>query len=266
MMPPTKRSYGNKTWLLAPVVAFAGATWWANSQRPASRIISHEEIEDPAVVEAYVRIATWPQMRILRRIVIDRALTMKQKGEAMDIGCGPGHLVIELARRAPKLHLTGIDLADQMLDKAAASAHRARVAERVAFRKGDAGQLPFEDRSFDLVLSTLSLHHWSQPVAVLDEIARVLRPDGAFLIFDLRRDIIAPAYTLLWFATRAVVPKPLRRIDEPLGSCHAAYSLSEAAKLVGQSSLPDWSVVPGPLWMFIEGKLTATRLSDGRSG
>jgi len=239
-------------WLLTPAIGFIAATLWANRQRPLHRIASHEEIEDPAVAQAFGRIASWPQMRLLRKIVINRALALVQAGEAADIGCGPGHLVIELAQRAPGLHLTGIDLADDMLASAAANARRAGVDPRVTFRQGDAGRLPFDDASLDLVLSTLSLHHWSQPVVVLNEVARVLRPGGAGLIFDLRRDMPAPAYTLLWFASRVVVPKALKEVNEPLASCHAAYSLAEAAGLARQSALPGWHVRPGLLWLFIE--------------
>jgi ubiquinone/menaquinone biosynthesis C-methylase UbiE len=245
---------GKKSLLAAPLVTFAAATLWANRQRPAVRVASHEEIEDSAVADAFGRIATWPQMRLLRKIVIERALTLKSEGRAADIGCGPGHLVIELARQAPGLHLTGIDLADDMLARAATNADRAGIYRRVSFRQGDASQLPFDDASLDLVLSTLSLHHWRQPVTTLNEIARVLRPAGVGLIFDLRRDIPAPAYTLLWFATRVVVPAALRQVNEPLASCHAAYSLGEAAELARQSAPVQWQVRPGPLWLFMEGR------------
>ncbi len=253
-----------KSLLLAPLAAFAAATLWANRQRPAARIAGHEEIEDPEVAEAFGRIAAWPQMRLLRAIVIQRALALVREGQAADIGCGPGHLIVELARRAPGLRLTGIDLADEMLPKAAANARQAGVDGQVTFRKGDASRLPFEDDSLDLVLSTLSLHHWGQPVAVLNEVARVLRPGGVGLIFDLRRDMPAPAYTLLWFATRVAVPPALKRANEPLASCHAAYNLAEAAELARKSSLADWQVRPGPLWLFIEGQMEAGSTGDAR--
>ena len=69
-------------------------------------------------------------------------------------------------------------------------------------RRGTWRRSPFPDDSLDLVVSTLSLHHWRDPVGVLDEIARVLRrpepaegqPGGSFLVFDLRRDMAAPFY------------------------------------------------------------------------
>jgi ubiquinone/menaquinone biosynthesis C-methylase UbiE len=141
-----------------------------------------------------------------------------------------------------------------MLAEAESLAHRSGVGNRIAFRKGDAVQIPFPDASLDLVVSTLSLHHWSEPIAVLDELGRVLRPGGAFLIADLRRDIAAPFYLLLWFATHCVVPAALRRVNEPLASRNAAYTPSEAAILTEQSQLRGWHITRGPVWLTIEGK------------
>jgi ubiquinone/menaquinone biosynthesis C-methylase UbiE len=162
-------------------------------------------------------------------------------------------LVIELARRAPGLRVTGIDLSDEMIVRGQDKARRAGVADRASFRQGAAQQIPFPDASLDLVVSTLSLHHWSDPVAVLDEIARVLRPRGSFLIFDLRRDMIAPCWLMLWFATHVIVPAALRRANEPLSSRNAAYTPREAVRLAEQSRLSGWRVTGGPLWLTIEG-------------
>ena len=50
--------------------------------------------------------------------------------------------------------------------------------------------LAFPDASFDLVISTMSMHHWADPTAGLTEIGRVLRPDGRALIWDLRPGIV----------------------------------------------------------------------------
>ncbi len=112
---------------------------------------------------------------------------------------------------------------------------------------------PFADQSVDLAVSTLSLHHWADPIPVLDEMARILRPGGAFVVFDLRRDMIPPFYLLIWFASRFVVPQALRGMGEPLGSRNAAYTPAEAAVLAQASRLTGWRVASGPFWLSIEG-------------
>lgn len=229
------------------------AGWQIYRNRPRERRPGAEGLDDPEVARAFGRMARTPQFRLLRWLAARRALALKRQGEAADLGCGPGDLVLELARLAPGLHVTGIDLASEMLAQAGARAEELGLGDRVTFRLGDAQRIPFPDASLDLVISTLSLHHWSAPVAVLDEIARVLRPGGALLVWDLRRDLAAPLYLLLWFATHVVVPRALRRVNEPLGSRNAAYTPQEAAQLAAQSRLTGWSVTRGPLWLTIEG-------------
>lgn len=246
------------------LVAAFFAAWWVYSRRLRERVVSHEGLDDPDVAQAFSRIAEMPQMALLRWFVTRRAVTIVQAGQAADLGCGPGHLAVKLAQTAPELQVTGVDLSDEMLVKAEWYAQRSGLAERIAFKKGDVVQIPFPDGSLDLVVSTLSLHHWSDPVGVLDEIARVLRrpepaegwPGGAFLVFDLRRDMSAPFYLLLWFVTRCVVPKALRRVNEPLGSRDAAFTVEEAADLAARSHLAGWQVTHGPLWLTIEGTMT----------
>jgi ubiquinone/menaquinone biosynthesis C-methylase UbiE len=226
-------------------------------RRSRKRIPSPEGIEDPAIAAAFNRIATWPQMHLLRWYVARRALAMQATGQGADLGCGPGDLILLLAQKAPQLQITGVDLSQEMLDEARRRAAAAGFRGRVHFKKGDAARIPFGDRSLDLVVSTLSLHHWSDPTSVLDEIARVLRPGGAFLVFDLRRDLAPPAYLLLWFATHVVVPPALRRANEPLGSRNAAYTPAEAAGLVRRSALHGCRITTGPLWLAIEGRTAA---------
>lgn len=224
-------------------------------RRPLARAPGIEDLDsDPAVAQAFGRIAEMPQMRLLRALVIQRVLRLCRAGHAADLGCGAGQLAVELAQVAPGLHVTGVDLSNLLLAQALRKAAAAGLAHRVDFRTGNVERTPFEDASLDLVVSTLSLHHWRDPIAVLDEIARILRPGGAFVIFDLRRDMAPPLYVGLWLITHYVVPAALRRAQEPLGSRNAAYTPDEAAALAQASRLTGWRVAQGPFWLSIEGK------------
>jgi hypothetical protein len=60
---------------------------------------------------------------------------------------------------------------------------------------------------------------------------------------------------LLWFVTRYVAPQALRRVNEPLGSRDAAFTLHEVMRLAQKSRLTGWRVTQGPLWLTIEGTL-----------
>jgi ubiquinone/menaquinone biosynthesis C-methylase UbiE len=103
----------------------------------------------------------------------------------VDVGAGPGDLVRGLAARLPAAHVVGVEPSDAM---------RAVAAERGnSVLAGSAGALPFPDASVDLVVSTLSAHHWPDPAAALRELDRVLRPGGEARIYDVRFAAYSPA-------------------------------------------------------------------------
>ncbi len=235
------------------ISALAVAGWRLYQRRAIARTPSLEGIEDPTAAQAYGRIMRLPHVALLRKYIARRAARLMSAGTAADLGCGPGYLTIELARCMPGLYVTGVDLSDAMLMQAIANARLADVAHQTDFRTGDVAALPFRDASLDLVVSTLSLHHWDDPGPVFDEVARVLRPGGAFLLFDLRRDLGPAPWLLFWLVTHFVVPRSLRHMGEPLGSRDAAYTPAEVAGLLQTSRLIGWRVVPGPFWLSIEG-------------
>jgi ubiquinone/menaquinone biosynthesis C-methylase UbiE len=110
----------------------------------------------------------------------------------LEVGCGPGHLSIRLARQHG-LDTTGLDLDPVMIERARVNAGRTSEGfgrlppERLpSFLVGDVASLPFPDGSFDLVVSTMSMHHWADPAAGLAEMARVLRPGARALVWDFR--------------------------------------------------------------------------------
>jgi len=123
-------------------------------------------------------------------VAADVAAAAPAGGRVLDVGCGPGHLANRLAR-GQGLEVTGLDLDPAMIERARANAERGVAAERrPTFVVGGVAALPFPEGSFDLVVSTLSMHHWADATAGLAEIGRVLRPGGRALVWDIRPGIV----------------------------------------------------------------------------
>jgi len=99
----------------------------------------------------------------------------------LDLGCGGGHVSFMAAPRVREV--VAYDLSQQMLD-AVAGVARERGLANIITRQGVAEKLPFEDASFDRVLSRYTAHHWADFSAGLREAARVLKPGGQALFVD----------------------------------------------------------------------------------
>jgi SAM-dependent methyltransferase len=141
-------------------------------------------VGDAAVYDTLSRLLLSP---LVKRIAADIAAVAPAGAQVLEVGCGPGHLSIRLARHHG-LEVTGLDLDPAMITRARANTHRPETGDqrRPVFLVGDVAALAFPDGSFDLVVSTLSMHHWADPAAGLAEIGRVLRPGARALIWDLR--------------------------------------------------------------------------------
>lgn len=106
-------------------------------------------------------------------------------GLILEVGSGPGRLAVRLSQAAPSLTLIVLDISSDMVKRATSRVTQAGLADRVRFEEGDVAALPFPDRHFDGVVSTLALHHWADPARGLAEIFRVLKPSGEAWIYDL---------------------------------------------------------------------------------
>ncbi len=127
------------------------------------------------------------QMRELRRRTVD--LARLQPGErALDVGCGTGKLAIDVQRRVGAMgRVVGIDPGPQQITRA-----RAKAAKRhapIEFKLGVIERLDFPDQTFDVVFSTLMMHHLPNSLKRqgLAEIARALKPGGRLVIADFPR-------------------------------------------------------------------------------
>lgn len=108
-------------------------------------------------------------------------------GRVVDLGCGPGDVVVRLARAVPGLHVTAVDGAAEMIRLAREATAAAGLADRVTTLQGYIPGLPLPGHAFDAVLSKDLLHHLPDPAALWAEAKRLGRPGAAVFVMDLFR-------------------------------------------------------------------------------
>lgn len=103
----------------------------------------------------------------------------------LEVAPGPGYLAIELARSG-SYHITGLDISRSFVQIASENARQAGVT--IDFRHGDVAHMPFPANTFDFVVCVAAFKNFSDPVAAINDIHRVLRPGGRASIMDLRKE------------------------------------------------------------------------------
>jgi ubiquinone/menaquinone biosynthesis C-methylase UbiE len=112
------------------------------------------------------------------------AATVSPAAQVLEVAPGPGFLSIELAKRG--LQVRAVDISKTFVEIARRNAAEEGVAPR--FELGNAAALPLEDASVDFVVCRAAFKNFTEPVKALKEMRRVLRPGGAALLIDMRRD------------------------------------------------------------------------------
>lgn len=100
----------------------------------------------------------------------------------LDVGTGPGRIPRLLAAARPGWRIDGLDVEPKMIEYA----RMQDPGGRVTFTVGDVAALPYPDDTFDLVVSSLSQHHWADVPGGFRDLRRVLRPGGELWIYDIR--------------------------------------------------------------------------------
>ena len=137
------------------------------------------------------RIASWyarntaNDMAEFERLAERVTQMIPSRSRILEVAPGPGYLAIEIARRG-SYAITGLDISKTFVEIATANARTASV--EVDFRHGNASAMPFADNTFDIILCRAAFKNFSQPVEAMNEMHRVLKPEGRALIIDLRKD------------------------------------------------------------------------------
>ena len=147
---------------------------------------------DPGIVEQYVA-KFGPVTDAVAKELVSRAAAKDKR--VLDLCCGQGALTAMLTQAGARA--VGLDFSPEMLALAAVTAPAAEL------QQGDAAALPFDDGSFDVVLCNFGMMHLPDRPKALDEIRRVLRPDGAFLMAAWAAPEHSPAFGTVFSAIKA---------------------------------------------------------------
>lgn len=149
-----------------------------------------------------------------------------KNGKILDSGCGFGSVAIELAKSFPDVEITGIDLGEPLIKLGQSLVEEANLADRIDLSIGDAQKLDFVTDSFDVMVNTFMVHIVEDPIAMLNEIERVAKPDAKIMITDLRR---------IWLGIF------IKKLKTP-------FTLEEGSKIIKKSNLRPCTGSKGPFW------------------
>jgi ubiquinone/menaquinone biosynthesis C-methylase UbiE len=109
-------------------------------------------------------------------------LDIQPDDQVLEIGFGPGQAIQEVAKLIPNGFVAGIDLSDTMVAQASKRNAAAIRSGHVHLQQGSESPLPFEDNKFNKVFAVNSMQFWSNRIAGLQEVRRVLKPGGRVVI------------------------------------------------------------------------------------
>ncbi len=171
-------------------------------------------------------------------------------GKVLDLGSAYSLSAINLAKQSEDVEIISFQDTRKMINVSKMFAEEDMVEDRIKWEIGKPEKLPFKDNTFDLVISHMDMHHWDDPVAVFNEINRVIRErKGVVVVGDLRRD----AYEILWPAIKILsyFSKNSRIFDELKHSFMSSYTKSEVLELLKASNIEKYKVISDATCFYI---------------
>lgn len=172
-----------------------------------------------------------------------------KEGKALDVACGPGHLLCDLAQLAPKLKLYGLDISSNMLEAAHKKFKKKGLDRRIRLYLGSAYDLPFEDNYFDLVTNTLALHCLEEPQKFFTEFVRVMKPGGKGLILAYKRDTPKWIRIMAYLHSRYLAWKKVP-LDGMGPVIDASYTIEEIEDYLRQYPLTKWQIKESMIFLI----------------
>src|SRR5438874_4891640 len=158
-----------------------------------SRLLHSPRIESPELqtdeeIDAFIDSRALEYPTKIEDDFVQRALGLGvEVGMILDVGTRVGLIPLKMLWQNENFYAIGIDSSTAMVERARATAAAWELGDRAFFQVGDSRKMRLKSNYFDLVISDSSLHVFDDPLSVLREINRVLKPRGALLIRDFER-------------------------------------------------------------------------------
>ncbi len=209
-----------------------------------------ERIEEGGAIEStdefdtqsysdYMKKNRWGEYERFVKFIIDN-INLPKNATVLEIGPGPGWIGILLAKLRSDIHVIGLEPSLDMIETASKNKKIEDVDERVTYINGFVEKMDkFEDKSFDLVFSNESLHHWVDPTKAFKEIGRVLTNDGKIYVQDGRRDLNLFGKFILNILGRFFAGKMWKYWKS---SINASYTPDEMKAILKKTPIRDWTI------------------------
>src|SRR5215467_9990874 len=150
--------------------------------------IESPELETAEQIDAFIDSRALEFPTKIEDEFVQRALGLGvEGGMILDVGTRVGLIPLKILWQNDSFYAIGMDRSSTMIDRARQTAAAWKLDERAFFQVGDARKMRLKTAYFDLVISDSTLHVFDDPLSVMREINRVLKPKGALLIRELRR-------------------------------------------------------------------------------
>ena len=153
-------------------------------------------------------------------------------GKILDMGSGTGYMANMLSEAFPDAEIIGLDYSDLMIDYATDFIKKCKKSDKINFVKGDISNMPFNDNTFDVVVSLNVLHYVENMSGVLYEVQRIIKDNGLITISDIRTSFMG------------LFLSPFR-VTYPLKAFRSAFD---------NSNLKNCSLKKGVFWIDIRSK------------
>jgi ubiquinone/menaquinone biosynthesis C-methylase UbiE len=165
--------------------------------------------------------------------------------DVLEVAPGPGYFAVELAKLGG-YRITGLDISRTFVEIARGNARQAGVD--VDFRLGNAARMPFASESFDFLLCRAAFKNFAEPRRALEEMYRVLKPGGAALIIDLRKDATRESIGEAVQGMRlGRVNALITRLTFRFVLLKRAYSRNEFQQLLAETKFEPVEIEEGPI-------------------